>query len=184
VEVSINLDGTGVCSSSSQIPFLDHMLDQLASHGLFNVMVQAEGDTWIDDHHTNEDIALALGSAISQALGDRKGIHRFGDFTAPLDEALVHVVLDLSGRPHLSFDVNPLSDRIGTYDTQLLEHFFQSLANTSGMTLHIRQLAGKNSHHIVEATFKAFARALRRATEQDERRAGQIASSKGVLTQH
>ncbi|CAL5220594.1 g2635 [Coccomyxa viridis] len=184
VEVSINLDGTGVCSSNSQIPFLDHMMDQLASHGLFNVMVQAEGDTWIDDHHTNEDIALALGSALSQALGDRKGIHRFGDFTAPLDEALVHVVLDLSGRPHLSFDVTPPTDRIGAYDTQLLEHFFQSLANTSGMTLHIRQLAGKNSHHIVEATFKAFARALRRATEQDERRAGKIASSKGVLTQH
>ncbi|KAK9807000.1 hypothetical protein WJX72_010128 [[Myrmecia] bisecta] len=184
VEVSINLDGTGVCSASSQIPFLDHMLDQLASHGLFNVTVDAEGDTWIDDHHTNEDIALALGTALSQALGDRKGIHRFGDFTAPLDEALVHVVLDLSGRPHLSFDVDLPTERIGKYETQLVEHFFQSLANTSGMTLHIRKLAGTNSHHIVEATFKAFARALRRATEVDERRAGQIASSKGVLTQN
>ncbi|KAK9904664.1 hypothetical protein WJX75_000023 [Coccomyxa subellipsoidea] len=183
VEVSINLDGTGVCSSHSQIPFLDHMLDQLASHGLFNVMVEAEGDTWIDDHHTNEDIALALGGALSKALGDRKGIHRFGDFTAPLDEALVHVVLDLSGRPHLSFDLQIPTERIGNYDTQLVEHFFQSVVNTSGMTLHIRQLAGKNSHHIVEATFKAFARALRRATEHDERRQGQIASSKGVLTQ-
>lgn len=183
VDVTINLDGTGICNAKSQIPFLDHMLDQLASHGLFDVSVEAEGDTWIDDHHTNEDIALALGTALSQALGDRKGIHRFGDFAAPLDEALVHVVLDLSGRPHLSFDLDIPTERIGTYETQLVEHFFQSLANTSGMTLHVRQLAGKNSHHIVEATFKAFARALRRACEEDPRRAGTIASSKGVLTQ-
>lgn len=158
-------------------------MDQLASHGLFDVAIDAAGDTWIDDHHTNEDIALALGTALSQALGDRKGIHRFGDFAAPLDEALVHVVLDLSGRPHLSFDVNFPTERIGTYETQLVEHFFQSMVNTSGMTLHIRQLAGRNSHHIVEATFKAFARALRRACEEDPRRAGTIASSKGVLTQ-
>ena len=158
-------------------------MDQLASHGLFDVTVKAQGDTWIDDHHTNEDIALALGSALAQALGDRKGIHRFGDFTAPLDEALVHVVLDLSGRPHLSCDFNLPTERIGNYETQLVEHFFQSLVNTGGMTLHIRQLAGKNSHHIVEATFKAFARALRIACETDPRRAGTIASSKGVLTQ-
>lgn len=183
VEVAIGLDGTGVCSSQSQIPFLDHMMDQLASHGLFDVSVTATGDTWIDDHHTNEDIGLALGTALAQALGDRKGIARFGDFTAPLDEALVHVVLDLSGRPHLSCDLDIPTERIGSYDTQLVEHFFQSLVNTSGMTLHIRQLAGKNSHHIVEATFKAFARALRQACEADPRRAGTIASSKGVLTQ-
>jgi imidazoleglycerol-phosphate dehydratase len=183
VEVSIGLDGTGSCASASQIPFLDHMMDQLASHGLFDVAVAAQGDTWIDDHHTNEDIGLALGTALSQALGDRKGIARFGDFTAPLDEALVHVVLDLSGRPHLSCDLRIPTKRIGSYDTQLVEHFFQSLVNTSGMTLHIRQLAGANSHHIVEATFKAFARALRQACEADPRRAGTIASSKGVLTQ-
>ncbi|KAL4437108.1 hypothetical protein ABPG75_004247 [Micractinium tetrahymenae] len=183
VKVTINLDGTGKCHSKSQIPFLDHMMDQLASHGLFDVAVEAEGDTWIDDHHTNEDIALALGTALAQALGDRKGIHRFGDFTAPLDEALVHVVLDLSGRPHLSCNLEIPTERIGSYETQLVEHFFQSLVNTSGMTLHIRQLAGKNSHHIVEATFKAFARALRHACETDPRRAGTIASSKGVLTQ-
>jgi len=183
IELTINLDGTGICSSQSQIPFLDHMIDQLCSHGLFDIDLQAEGDTWIDDHHTNEDIALALGSAISQALGDRKGIHRFGDFSAPLDEALVHVVLDLSGRPHLSCDLQLPTDHIGKYETQLVEHFFQSLANTSGMTLHIRQLAGKNSHHIVEAAFKAFARALRKACEADPRRAGTVASSKGVLTQ-
>jgi imidazoleglycerol-phosphate dehydratase len=159
------------------------MLDQIASHGLFDLDIEAEGDHWIDDHHTNEDLALAFGGALSQALGDRKGIHRFGDFTAPLDEALVHVVLDLSGRPHLSYDLEIPTSHIGKYETQLVEHFFQSVANTSGMTLHIRQLAGKNSHHIVEATFKAFARALRKACEVDPRRAGQIASSKGVLTQ-
>ncbi|XP_022748961.1 imidazoleglycerol-phosphate dehydratase isoform X2 [Durio zibethinus] len=139
VWVKINLDGTGVANSSTSIPFLDHMLDQLASHGLFDVHVKATGDIHIDDHHTNEDVALALGTALLQALGDRKGINRFGDFSAPLDEALIHVSLDLSGRPHLSYDLNIPTARVGTYDTQLVEHFFQSLVNTSGMTLHIRQ---------------------------------------------
>lgn len=182
VWVKINLDGTGVANSSTSIPFLDHMLDQLASHGLFDVHVKATGDIHIDDHHTNEDVALALGTALLQALGDRKGINRFGDFSAPLDEALIHVSLDLSGRPHLSYDLNIPTERVGTYDTQLVEHFFQSLVNTSGMTLHIRQLAGANSHHIIEATFKAFARALRQATEYDPRRLGTIPSSKGVLS--
>ncbi|XP_024626062.1 imidazoleglycerol-phosphate dehydratase, chloroplastic isoform X2 [Medicago truncatula] len=157
VSVKINLDGTGVADNSSGIPFLDHMLDQLASHGLFDVHVKATGDTHIDDHHTNEDVALAIGTALLQALGDRKGINRFGNFSAPLDEALVHVSL-------------------------LVEHFFQSLVNTSGMTLHIRQFSGTNSHHIIEATFKAFARALRQATEYDTRRRGTIPSSKGVLS--
>lgn len=182
VYVKINLDGNGVTDSSTSVPFLDHMLDQLASHGLFDVHVRATGDIHIDDHHTNEDVALALGTALLQALGDRKGINRFGDFSAPLDEALIHVSLDLSGRPHLSYDLQIPTERVGTYDTQLVEHFFQSLVNTSGMTLHIRQLAGKNSHHIIEATFKAFARALRQATESDPRRAGTVPSSKGVLS--
>ncbi|EEF45302.1 imidazoleglycerol-phosphate dehydratase [Ricinus communis] len=182
VSVKINLDGTGVSDSTTGIPFLDHMLDQLASHGLFDVHVKATGDIHIDDHHTNEDVALAIGTALLQALGDRRGIHRFGDFSAPLDEALIHVSLDLSGRPHLSYDLQIPTQRVGTYDTQLVEHFFQSLVNTSGMTLHIRQLAGKNSHHIIEATFKAFARALRQATEYDPRRLGTVPSSKGVLS--
>ncbi|XP_037487212.1 imidazoleglycerol-phosphate dehydratase 2, chloroplastic isoform X2 [Triticum dicoccoides] len=175
VHVKINLDGTGVANSSTGIPFLDHMLDQLASHGLFDVYVKATGDTHIDDHHSNEDIALAIGTALLQALGDRKGINRFGHFTAPLDEAAVEVILDLSGRPHLSCGLSIPTERVGTYDTQ-------SLVNTSGMTLHIRQLAGNNSHHIIEATFKAFARALRQATEYDLRRQGTIPSSKGVLS--
>uniref|UniRef100_A0ACD5XJ01 Uncharacterized protein n=1 Tax=Avena sativa TaxID=4498 RepID=A0ACD5XJ01_AVESA len=182
VHVKINLDGTGVANCSSGIPFLDHMLDQLASHGLFDVYVKATGDTHIDDHHSNEDIALAIGTALLQALGDRKGINRFGHFTAPLDEAAVEVILDLSGRPHLSCGLSIPTERVGAYDAQLVEHFFQSLVNTSGMTLHIRQLAGNNSHHIIEATFKAFARALRQATEYDLRRQGTIPSSKGVLS--
>ncbi|EPS67875.1 imidazoleglycerol-phosphate dehydratase, partial [Genlisea aurea] len=172
VHVKIDLDGNGVAENNTGIPFLDHMLDQLASHGLFEVHVKAVGDTHIDDHHTNEDIALALGTALLQALGDRRGINRFGNFSAPLDEALVHVSLDLSGRPHLSYDLSIPSERVGSYDTQLVEHFFQSLVNTSGMTLHIRQLGGRNSHHIIEATFKAFARALRQAVEFDARRQG------------
>ncbi|KAL4200279.1 hypothetical protein AMTRI_Chr03g148920 [Amborella trichopoda] len=182
VHVKINLDGSGFADNNTGIPFLDHMLDQLASHGLFDVCVKAQGDIHIDDHHTNEDVALAIGTTLLQALGDRQGINRFGDFSAPLDEALVHVALDLSGRPHLSYDLSIPTERVGTYDTQLVEHFFQLMANTSGMTLHIRQLAGKNSHHIIEATFKAFARALWQATEYDVRRKGSIPSSKGVLT--
>ncbi|KAL1832465.1 hypothetical protein ACET3Z_002116 [Daucus carota] len=124
VAVRINLDGSGVADSCTGIPFLDHMLDQLASHGLFDVHVRATGDLHIDDHHTNEDVALAIGTALLQALGDRKGINRFGDFSAPLDEALIHVALDLSGRPHLSCDLHIPTQRVGTYDTQLVEHFF------------------------------------------------------------
>ncbi|KAF7150052.1 hypothetical protein RHSIM_Rhsim02G0024500 [Rhododendron simsii] len=150
------------------------LYQQLAAHGLFDVYVRATGDIHIDDHHTNEDVALAIGTALLHGLGDRKGINRFGDSSAPLDEALIHVSLDLSGRPHLSYDLRIPTERVGTYDTQLVEHFFQSMVNTSGMTLHIRQLAGKNSHHIIEATFKAFARALRQATEYDPRRRGTV----------
>ncbi|KAJ9700355.1 hypothetical protein PVL29_005917 [Vitis rotundifolia] len=182
VMVSINLDGSGFAQNDTGIPFLDHMLDQLATHGLFDVCVKATGDTHIDDHHTNEDVALALGTSLLRAIGSKEGIYRFGDFSAPLDEALIHVSLDLSGRPHLSYDLHIPTERVGTYDTQLVEHFFQSLVNTSGMTLHIRQLAGKNSHHIIEATFKAFAKALRQAVEYDPRRRGTVPSSKGVLT--
>lgn len=183
VEVRLDVDGTGRCTADTPVGFFNHMLEQIASHGLFDLHVRAEGDTWIDDHHTVEDVALALGGALSKALGDRKGIHRFGEFSAPLDEALTHVVLDLSGRAHLSCDLTIPAQRVGNFDTELVEHFFGSFAATSGTTLHVRQLAGKNSHHIIEATFKAFARALRRACEVDERRAGTVASSKGVLTQ-
>src|SRR6476619_1847014 len=181
VHVTINLDGQGRCVAATGIPFLDHMLHQIASHGLFDLEVRATGDIEIDDHHTNEDVGITLGQALAKALGDRNGIVRFGNFLAPLDEALVQIALDLSGRPHLSYGLQIPTERVGTYDTQLVREFFVALANHSQMTLHIRQLDGINSHHIIEATFKAFARALRIATETDPRRAGLIPSSKGVL---
>lgn len=181
VTVSINLDGTGTCLAATGIPFLDHMLHQISSHGLIDLEVRATGDLEIDDHHTNEDVGITLGMALKEALGDRKGIVRFGHFLAPLDEALVQVALDFSGRPHLSYGLEIPTQRVGTYDTQLVREFFVAVVNHSQMTLHIRQLDGINSHHIIEATFKAFARAMRMATEVDERRAGTIPSSKGVL---
>ena len=181
VQVSLNLDGTGACTAATGIPFLDHMLHQISSHGLIDLDVQAKGDLEIDDHHTNEDVGITLGMALGKALSDRKGIVRFGHFLAPLDEALVQVALDFSGRPHLSYGLEIPTQRVGTYDTQLVREFFVAVVNHSQMTLHIRQLDGINSHHIIEATFKAFARAVRMAVEIDPRRAGMIPSSKGVL---
>ncbi len=181
VQVAINLDGTGKCQVATGLPFLDHMLHQISSHGLVDLEITAQGDLHIDGHHTNEDVGITLGQALSQALGDRKGITRFGHFFAPLDEALVQVTLDFSGRPHLSYGLTLPTPMVGTYDTQLVREFFIAVVNHSQMTLHIRQLDGINSHHIIEATFKAFARALRMATEVDPRRAHLIPSSKGVL---
>ncbi|MCS6812217.1 MAG: imidazoleglycerol-phosphate dehydratase HisB [Cyanobacteria bacterium] len=181
VHVSLNLDGQGRCSINTGIPFLDHMLHQLASHGLIDLDVQATGDLHIDDHHTNEDVGITLGQALHQALADRKGIVRFGHFLAPLDEALVQVALDFSGRPHLSYGLSIPTQRVGTYDTQLVREFFVAVVNHAHMTLHIRQLDGINSHHIIEATFKAFARSLRMAIEPDPRRSDHIPSSKGIL---
>ncbi|MGD1902340.1 MAG: imidazoleglycerol-phosphate dehydratase HisB [Geitlerinemataceae cyanobacterium] len=181
VRVRINLDGTGQCNADTGVPFLDHMLDQISSHGLIDLDVQAKGDIEIDDHHTNEDVGITLGQAFAQALGDRKGIVRFGHFVAPLDESLVQVALDFSGRPHLGYGLEIPTERVGTYDTQLVREFFVAIVNHAQLTLHIRQLDGINSHHIIEATFKAFARSLRMAIEIDPRRAGRIPSSKGVL---
>ncbi len=183
VTVRLGLDGKGKCKISTGVAFLDHMLQQLSSHGLFDLEVIAKGDTHIDDHHTNEDVGIAIGQALSESLGERQGINRFGHFSAPLDEALVQVVLDCSGRPHLSYGLNIPSQRIGSYETELVKEFFIAVVNNSGLTLHIRQLDGTNSHHIVEACFKAFARALRLATELDPRRGDAIPSSKGVLEQ-
>jgi imidazoleglycerol-phosphate dehydratase len=181
VQVSLNLDGTGRCVAKTGIPFLDHMLHQISSHGLIDLEVHATGDLEIDDHHTNEDVGITLGMALAKALGDRKGIVRFGHFVAPLDEALIQVALDFSGRPHLSYGLDIPTQRVGTYDTQLIREFFVALVNHSQLTLHLRQLDGINSHHIIEATFKAFARSLRMAVEIDPRRAHEIPSSKGVL---
>ncbi|UZO78556.1 imidazoleglycerol-phosphate dehydratase HisB [Microcystis aeruginosa str. Chao 1910] len=181
VEVTIDLDGSGNCRAQTGIPFLDHMLQQIASHAAIDLDVRATGDLEIDDHHTNEDVGITLGQALLQALGDKKGIVRFGHFVAPLDEALVQVALDFSGRPHLSYGLEIPTQRVGTYDTQLVREFFVALVNHSQMTLHIRQLDGINSHHLIEATFKAFARAMSMAIAIDPRRAGIIPSSKGVL---
>jgi imidazoleglycerol-phosphate dehydratase len=181
VTVRLNLDGLGTCKASTGIPFLDHMLQQIASHGLIDLDVQAIGDLAIDDHHTNEDVGITLGQALAKAVGDRSGISRFGHFVAPLDEALIEVVLDFSGRPHLSYNLQIPNQRIGNYDTELVREFFGAVVNHSQMTLHVRQLEGVNSHHIVEAAFKSFARALRMAVAIDPRRASRIPSSKGVL---
>jgi imidazoleglycerol-phosphate dehydratase len=181
VQVTINLDGQGNCQAATGVPFLDHMLHQIASHGLIDLEISATGDIEIDDHHTNEDVGITLGQALAKALGDRKGIVRFGHFVAPLDEALIQVALDFSGRPHLSYGLQIPTQRVGTYDTQLVREFFVALVNHSQMTLHIRQLDGINSHHIIEATFKALARSMRMAIAIDPRRANEIPSSKGML---
>ena len=181
VQVTLGLDGTGGCQVATGVPFLDHMLHQISSHGLIDLEIIARGDTHIDDHHTNEDVGIAFGQALARALGDRRGIHRFGHFLAPLDEALVQVALDCSGRPHLSWGLTIPAQKIGTYDTELVKEFFVAVANNAGLTLHVRQLDGVNSHHIVEAAFKAFARALRQAVEIDPRRAAGVPSSKGML---
>ena len=183
VMVNINLDGEGKCNISTGIPFLDHMLNQISSHGLIDLDIKAIGDTHIDDHHTNEDVGIALGQALSKALDNRSGLYRFGHFVAPLDEALIEVVLDCSGRPHLGYGLKIPTQKIGSYDTELVKEFFVAIVNNSGLTLHIRQLNGINSHHIVEACFKAFAKALRMAVEIDPRRKGAVPSSKGVLEQ-
>jgi imidazoleglycerol-phosphate dehydratase len=181
VTVALDLDGRGKADVNTGIPFLDHMLQQICSHGLLDLDIQAKGDLHIDDHHTNEDVGITLGMALGKALADRKGIVRFGHFVAPLDEALVQVVLDFSGRPYLVYGLAIPTQRVGTYDTQLVREFFQAIVNHAQITLHIRQLDGVNSHHIIEATFKAFARSLRMAIEIDPRRSGVIPSSKGVL---
>ncbi len=181
IQVSLNLDGTGKCNVNTGVPFLDHMINQISSHGLIDLDIQAIGDIHIDDHHTNEDVGITLGQALAKAIGDRQGIVRFGHFIAPLDEALIQVALDFSGRPHLSYNLDIPTEKVGKYDTQLVKEFFVAIVNHSQITLHIRQLDGINSHHIIEATFKAFARALRMALEIDPRRASEIPSSKGVL---
>jgi imidazoleglycerol-phosphate dehydratase len=181
VQVKINLDGEGKCEVNTGIPFLDHMLQQISSHGLIDLEIKATGDIEIDDHHTNEDVGITLGQAIAKAVGNRQGIYRFGNFVAPLDEALIQVALDFSGRPHLSYGLDIPTQRVGTYDTQLVREFLVAMVNHSQITLHIRQLDGINSHHIIEATFKALARSMRMALEIDPRRSNQIPSSKGVL---
>ena len=181
VTTAINLDGTGSAELHTGIGFFDHMLEQIARHGLIDLRVHCQGDLHVDGHHTVEDVGITLGQAFSRALGDKKGIRRYGHAYVPLDEALSRVVIDFSGRPGLEMDVQFTAGSIGQLDTQLVYEFFQGFVNHAGVTLHIDNLKGKNAHHQCETIFKAFARAVRFALEHDERMAGVIPSTKGAL---
>ena len=181
IRVRINLDGTGQQVLATGVPFLDHMLDQIARHGLVDLEVQADGDLHIDGHHTVEDIGITLGQAVAQAIGDKKGIRRYGHAYVPLDEALSRVVVDFSGRPGLIWNVPFTRAMIGSFDVDLAHEFFQGFVNHAQITLHIDNLRGDNAHHQCETVFKAFARAFRMALEPDPRAAGQIPSTKGSL---
>jgi len=181
VQVSVNLDGTGVYDVDTGIGFLDHMLEQLARHGLFDLTVKAKGDLHIDFHHTTEDVGIVIGEAVAKALGDRLGITRYGASYVPMDEALSRVTLDLSNRPYLIWKVRFSKPKLGEMDTELFREWFQAFAQAAGVTLHVENLYGENNHHIVESCFKALARALRQAVEIDPRKADQVPSTKGVL---
>jgi imidazoleglycerol-phosphate dehydratase len=181
IRVSLNLDGNGQGKFATGVPFLDHMLDQIARHGMIDLDVSATGDLHIDDHHTVEDIGITVGQALAKAWGDKKGLTRYGHAYVPLDEALSRVVIDLSGRPGLVFEVDFTRATIGQFDVDLIREFFQGLVNHAGMTLHIDNLRGVNAHHQAETVFKAFGRALRMAITADERMAGTTPSTKGVL---
>jgi len=181
IEVTINLDGTGKGDFKTGVPFLEHMLDQVARHGMVDLSINAKGDTHIDDHHTVEDIGITLGQAFAKALADKKGIRRYGHAYVPLDEALSRVVIDFSGRPGLQYNVEYPRSNIGEFDVDLLSEFFQGFVNHAQVTLHIDNISGKNAHHIAETIFKAFGRAVRMAIELDPRMAGVMPSTKGSL---
>lgn len=181
VSVKLDLDGNGSVNLETGVPFLDHMLDQVARHGLIDIEIKANGDLQIDAHHTVEDIGITFGQALAKAVGDKKGIRRYGHAYVPLDEALSRVVIDLSGRPGLEFEVEFPRARIGEFEVDLLREFFQGFINHAGVTLHIDSLRGSNAHHVAETIFKAFGRALRMALEVDLRMQGQLPSTKGTL---
>jgi len=181
ISVSVTLDGTGQHHIATGIGFFDHMLDQLSRHALIDIALTAKGDLHIDDHHTVEDCGIALGQALAQALGDKRGIRRYGECSLPMDDAQVRCALDLSGRPFLVWNVPFPTPKIGSFDTELVREFFQALATHAGITLHVDLIHGINSHHIAEAVFKAVARSLRLAVEEDPRMAGSIPSTKGTL---
>lgn len=181
ISVTVNLDGTGTYDNQTGVGFFDHMLDQLSRHSLIDITIRAEGDYHIDDHHTVEDTGIALGQALSQALGDKKGINRYGSCLLAMDDAQVRCALDLSARPYLICNLDFATQKIGTFDTELVREFYQALSTHGGITLHIDQLHGFNSHHIAEASFKSVARALRQAVEIDPRMAGHLPSTKGAL---
>jgi imidazoleglycerol-phosphate dehydratase len=181
IAVSVNLDGTGLYRVATGIGFLDHMLEQLSRHSLIDIDLSVEGDLHIDQHHTTEDSALALGEALSQALGERRGITRYGTAYAPMDEALTRCALDISGRAFLVWKLEFTQEKLGEWDTELVEHWFHSFAQTAGLTLHVENLYGRNNHHLVESAYKALARALRQAVEIDPRKADAVPSTKGTL---
>ena len=181
ITVTLDLDGTGSYANRTGVGFFDHMLDQLARHALIDMEVSATGDLHIDDHHTVEDTGIALGQALAQAMGDKRGIRRYGSCLLPMDDALVRAALDLSGRPYLVWDVALPTQKIGSFDTELVREFFQAFSTHGGITLHVHRLEGINTHHIAEAAFKAVARALRDALEVDPRKADAIPSTKGTL---
>lgn len=179
--LELNLDGTGKSEIATGCGFLDHMLTLFSRHGSFDLTVRCQGDTYVDDHHTVEDIGIALGKALEIALGDKRGITRYGSFLLPMDEALILCALDISGRSYLGFHLEIPTAKVGTFDTELVEEFFLGLTRNADITLHLKQLDGKNSHHIIEGAFKAFGRALAQACAIDEKHAGEIPSTKGVL---
>lgn len=181
IRVEINLDGTGVYDNQTGVGFFDHMLDQLARHSLIDMKIRCAGDLHIDDHHSVEDVGIALGQALTSALGDKRGIRRYGACLLPMDDALVRAALDLSGRPYLVWHVEMPTAKIGAFDTELVREFFQAFSTHGGITLHVDQIHGINSHHIAEAAFKAVARALREAVETDPRKADAVPSTKGSL---
>ena len=181
IRVSLNLDGTGVYDIATGIGFLDHMIEQLSRHSLIDLTVKVDGDLHIDQHHTTEDSALAIGEALAKALGDKRGIRRYGDALSPMDETLTRVAIDISGRPWLVWKTEFSQKKLGEMDTELFEHWFHSFAQAAGLTLHIETLYGKNNHHIIESAFKGLARALRAAVEIDPRKADAIPSTKGTL---
>ncbi|MBT7438044.1 MAG: imidazoleglycerol-phosphate dehydratase HisB [Cellvibrionales bacterium] len=181
ITVEVNLDGTGIADFETGVPFLDHMLDQISRHGLIDISVKANGDTEIDDHHTVEDVGITIGQAFKDALGDKKGIRRYGHAYVPLDEALSRVVVDFSGRPGLEMFVDFCRPRVGDFDVDLTYEFFQGFVNHAGISLHIDNIRGSNTHHQIETIFKAFGRALRMAVELDPRMLGVMPSTKGTL---
>ncbi len=181
ISVTLDLDGTGRSDNQTGVGFFDHMLDQLARHAMIDLTVRAEGDLQVDDHHTVEDTGIAIGQALAEALGDKRGIRRYGACQLPMDDALLRAALDLSGRPYLVWNVEFPTAKIGGFDTELVREFFQALSTHGGITLHVDRLHGLNSHHIAEAAFKAVARALRDAVEPDPRRGDAIPSTKGAL---
>ena len=181
IKLSLDLDGTGKSEINSGVGFLDHMLTLFARHGRFDLTLSCNGDTYVDDHHSVEDIGIALGQAFAQALADKRGIIRYGSFILPMDETLILAAVDISGRSYLNFDLDIPTQKVGAFDTELCEEFFLGFVRNSDMTMHLKQLEGKNSHHIIEGTFKCVARALRQAVSVDEAFKDEIPSTKGVL---